>query len=454
MAHCSSSSPSRFPARVLQSPSSAASQPLCSLANSPQPPESPSCGASSSPTQIVLPPLGAPSARPHGAGRVPLRRSLLLALPCRGNRPAAPACPAERASIEPNFHDLYLKFFDKVNSKSLNKEILKATYENCKVLLRSDLIKSSSEERYLLKNLGSWLGKFTIGRNEALRAKEIDPKSLIVEILEPCQSSIAYRPPNPWTMGILSLLVEIYNLPNLKMNLKFDIEVLFKNLTVDIKDVKPTSLLKDRLREVEGNPDFSNKDVTASQTPVVAEVPSGTIPSLTHMEQHPEFNITSRAMSLPSILNQLMAAIPREEMRFKINPKLGSLGPQLQYSKIMDLALDKANREIILLVIQRSVTIASRTTKELILRDYELESDNNTITRSAHLMVGTLAGSLAHVTCKEPLRVALYSNLRNLIQNLMSGSETIEQLIHTLINDNLDLGCAIIEAVATRQVAS
>uniref|UniRef100_A0A804Q913 MYND-type domain-containing protein n=1 Tax=Zea mays TaxID=4577 RepID=A0A804Q913_MAIZE len=126
----------------------------------------------------------------------------------------------KRASIEPNFHDLYLKFFDKVNSKSLNKEILKATYENCKVL------------------------------NQTLRAKEIDPKSLIVEayekglmiavipftskILEPCQSSIAYRPPNPWTMGILSLLAEIYNLPNLKMNLKFDIEVLFKNLTVDI----------------------------------------------------------------------------------------------------------------------------------------------------------------------------------------------------------------------------
>jgi CCR4-NOT transcription complex subunit 1 len=70
-----------------------------------------------------------------------------------------------------------------------------------------------------------------------------------------------------------------------------------------MKDVKPTSLLKDRLREVEGNPDFSNKDVTASQTPVVAEVPSGTIPSLTHME--PEINITSRAMSLPNILNQV-----------------------------------------------------------------------------------------------------------------------------------------------------
>ena len=40
-----------------------------------------------------------------------------------------------RASIEPNFHDLYLKFLDKLNSKTLNKEILKSTYENCKVIV-------------------------------------------------------------------------------------------------------------------------------------------------------------------------------------------------------------------------------------------------------------------------------------------------------------------------------
>jgi hypothetical protein len=50
------------------------------------------------------------------------------------------------------------------------------------VLLRSELIKSSSEERSLLKNLGSWLGKLTIGRNQALRAREVDPKALITEV--------------------------------------------------------------------------------------------------------------------------------------------------------------------------------------------------------------------------------------------------------------------------------
>lgn len=47
----------------------------------------------------------------------------------------------------------------------------------------------------------------------------------LLQILEPCRNSIAYQPPNPWTMGILGLLAEIYVLPNLKMNLKFDIEV-------------------------------------------------------------------------------------------------------------------------------------------------------------------------------------------------------------------------------------
>uniref|UniRef100_A0A0D9XMB8 CCR4-Not complex component Not1 C-terminal domain-containing protein n=1 Tax=Leersia perrieri TaxID=77586 RepID=A0A0D9XMB8_9ORYZ len=370
----------------------------------------------------------------------------------------------KRASIEPNFHDLYLKFFDKVNSKSLNKEMVKATYENCKVLLQSDLIKSSSEERSLLKNLGSWLGKFTIGRNQTLRAKEIDPKILIIEAYE---------------RGLMIAVIP------------FTSKVLFKNLSVDMKDVKPSSLLKDRNRQFEGNPDFSNKDVSASQTPVVAEVSSGVMPTINHAEPQPEINSTSRATSLPNMLSQyaaplrlppnsmveddkaalimpeqfepgfaisnaiitgvfLMAAIPRADIYFRINEKLNSFG-SLQYSKIMDMALDKAIKEIIGPVIQRSVTIASRTTKELILKDYAMESDDSAVSRSAHLMVGTLAGSLAHVTSKEPLRVALSSHLRSIIQGITNNSESTEQIINILVNDNLDLGCALIETVATRK---
>ncbi|KAE8699711.1 transcription factor UNE10-like [Hibiscus syriacus] len=414
----------------------------------------------------------------------------------------------KRASIEPNFHDLYLKFLDKVNSKALTKEIIQATYENCKVLLGSELIKSSSEERSLLKNLGSWLGKLTIGRNQVLRAREIDPKSLIIEayekglmiavipftskILEPCQNSLAYQPPNPWTMGILALLAEIYSMPNLKMNLKFDIEVLFKNLSVDMKDIAPTCLLKDRKRELEGNPDFSNKDVGASQASMVAEK-SGIVSPLNHADlslegasppnsggptqlpsqyagplrlssgaltedeklaalglsdQLPSAQGLFQATPLPSPFS-LSASIPNIGTHIIINQKLSSLGLHLPFQRVVPMSMDRAIKEIVAGIVQRSVSIATQTTKELVLKDYAMESDETRIYNAAHLMVASLAGSLAHVTCKEPLRGSISSHLRSSLQGLSIGSDLLEQAVQLVTNDNLDLGCAVIEQAAT-----
>ncbi|VVA89571.1 unnamed protein product [Arabis nemorensis] len=420
----------------------------------------------------------------------------------------------KRASIEPNFHDLYLKFLDKVDSKLLFKEILQNTYENCKVLLGSELIKSSSEERSLLKNLGSWLGKLTIGRNYVLRAREIDPKSLIVEayekglmiavipftskVLEPCQNSIAYQPPNPWTMAILGLLAEIYSMPNLKMNLKFDIEVLFKNLGVDLKEVAPTSLLKDRKREIDGNPDFSNKDlgVTHISQPQMIPEPK----SLSPLKQidlpldvanSPNTDVSSKLLSqyvapqrvyantlteeekvatlglpdqLPSpqglfqstpsplfTISQLSAALPNIGNHVVINQKLSGYGMHFPFQRVVPLAMDRAIKEIVSGIVQRSVCIACQTTKELVLKDYAQEPDETRIYNAAHLMVASLAGSLAHVTCKEPLRTSISGHLRNSLQGLAATNEPLEQIVQLVTNDNLDLGCAAIEQAATEK---
>eukprot|EP00250_Pteridium_aquilinum_P021342 c25093_g1_i1 orf=270-7661(-) len=422
----------------------------------------------------------------------------------------------KRASIEPNFHDTYLKFLDKINSRVLHKEVVKATYENCKVLLRSDLIKSSSEERSLLKNLGSWLGKLTIGRNQALRAIEIDPKVLITEayerglmiavipftskILEPCQSSLAYQPPNPWTMGILGLLAEIYNLPNLKMNLKFDIEVLFKNLGVDMKDVKVSQLLKGRPREIEGNPDFSNKDVAIAHPPALyaTESSSSSAAPMAHVDLPSEASVSaSHPVVPPTSVSQAQLGsshisanltLPEEEKLASIslterlpsgqglpqtagspapysgnqlpinlssyvvmNPKLAALGQQLQLSRIVPAAMERAIREIISPVVDRSVTIACMTTRELVTKDYAMESDDTRIRISGNLMVASLAGSLAHVTCKEPLRAAMANHLRNLFQALNVTGDILETAVVLITNDNLDLGCAVIEKSATEK---
>ena len=71
------------------------------------------------------------------------------------------------------------------------------------VLLGSDLIKSSLEECSLLKNLGSWLGKITIGRSQVLRAREIDPKFCFGLIL------IKFLPILIWKVHISVSLITI-----------------------------------------------------------------------------------------------------------------------------------------------------------------------------------------------------------------------------------------------------
>ena len=40
--------------------------------------------------------------------------------------------------------------------------------------------------------------------------------------------------PNPWTMAIINVLAELHREPDMKLNLKFEIEVLCKNLQIDI----------------------------------------------------------------------------------------------------------------------------------------------------------------------------------------------------------------------------
>ncbi|CAA7047305.1 unnamed protein product [Microthlaspi erraticum] len=261
----------------------------------------------------------------------------------------------KRVSTERKFHALYLNFLDKVNSRPLYKEIVQATYDNCKVLLGSELIKSSSEERSLLKNLGSWLGKVTIGRNHVLRAREIDPKSLILDayekglliaiipfttkVLESCQSSIVYQPPNPWTMSILGLLAEIYSMPQLKMNLMFDIEVFFKNLGVDIKHVKPTSFLKGRTREVDGNPDFSNKDfgvAQGSQPHMINELESE------YISPHNRAELTTNAAGHSKSLSQIMTVTVRSLLK-DASDKKTALNPLPYFRFFINLLLDSSS---------------------------------------------------------------------------------------------------------------
>lgn len=129
----------------------------------------------------------------------------------------------------------------------------------------------------MLKNLGSWLGNLTLARNKPLIHKKlalkvlllvsyedkyshsqpVSPQELVLEayetgklialipftakVLEACTKSKIFAPPNVWVMAIMRLLAEIYQIPELKLNLKFEIELLCNHLGLDLNGTVPVA---------------------------------------------------------------------------------------------------------------------------------------------------------------------------------------------------------------------
>lgn len=69
-----------------------------------------------------------------------------------------------------------------------------------------------------------------------------------------------------------------------------------------------------------------------------------------------------------------------------------------------------------------SVTISCITTREIVLKDFSSEGNESLVRRASHLMVASLAGSLALVTCREPFKASLCQHLRTL---LLSASDKL-----------------------------
>lgn len=93
----------------------------------------------------------------------------------------------------------------------------------------------------------------------------------------------------------------------------------------------------------------------------------------------------------------------------------------------------------------RSVAIALITAKELVLKDFALEPSEAKFLKGASLIVQNLAGNLALATCREPFRQNLVNCLKENLSAANIDAETKEELINTLSNDNLNLGCSLIK---------
>lgn len=87
---------------------------------------------------------------------------------------------------------------------------------------------------------------------------------------------------------------------------------------------------------------------------------------------------------------------------------------------IITRAVDDSIQEIVEPVIDRAVKIAKVTTKQLILKDFALEPSPEKFRESSYNVVKNMAGPLAHVTCREPLKASMNRSLKNILSQHIS----------------------------------
>ena len=354
----------------------------------------------------------------------------------------------QRIKTQSNFHPLYRDLLDRFEDDDLWSEVLHETYVSCFQMLNSESTISSSSERSLLKNLGSWLGSITLARDVPIKFRNISFKDLIIEaydsqrlvvalpficnVLESATQSSLFEPPCAWTMEIIRVLLEVYHIEELKVQLKFDIQRVCTALGVDEKKIEPADSIRSR--------------PPRNETSLSAPIPEG-------MEGFGDL----------AIMNYHRRALAERFSPFEVVPELANISPLLKHNysvppaspvghvrlkQILVQSVERALSDIIGPVVERSVTIAAIATSQLIAKDFAMEPDADRYKAAAHTSVKHLAGNLALVTCKEPLRTGIQHNIRTLARDDNPDAALPEGVILMFVNDNLDTVCGLVERAA------
>jgi len=389
----------------------------------------------------------------------------------------------KRISTQPNLHPLYLSILDVLESPPLMKLVLDSAYHNVTKLLQSPNITTSSSERSLLRNLGVWLGQITLACNRPLLQRRIDLKELlfwgfetgrliavcsfVAKIVEGVKDSKVFKPPNPWLMAILGLLRELYEIEDLKLNIKFEVQVLCKNINVKIEDIPKSNELSRCQKPVKDsrNPDFNYKAPAPSASqqspqnaPVAAPAASPSLTGVgvvrTNVDSSPLLQsgagskIVTPVGSVAELLQTFLVELPSIVV---VSSALSYFTSNPGQRRLVVVAVERAIREIIQGTVDRSVAIASATMKFLVFKDFATEPNEKNLRDGAVLMTSTLSGSLALATCKESLRIAIGNHLRSLLTQSISDQTMIEQIVQVCSNDNIELCSSLIEKAAVEK---
>jgi CCR4-NOT transcription complex subunit 1 len=380
----------------------------------------------------------------------------------------------KRVSSQPNLHPLYLTMLDIIDSSELNKYIVDSTLHNVTKFLSSANITSSTSERSILRHFGMWLGQMTLAKNRPLLQRKINLKQLIIwgyetghliavcpfvaKVVEGVKESKVFRPPNPWLMAILGVMRELFEVEDLKLNIKFEVQVLCKSISVKLEDIPKSNLLQNCRTPVKDqkNPDFNFKP-SQSQQQLQNLPPSGvSSPAVSAMAEskaaaqakQPSENAAATVPVppvVPTADDALGQALQQLLNGVVVNSSLTYFSTNPTQRRVVAAAVERGIREIYPSAVERSVALATTTTKQLILKDFSHDGNDSSLQKAAHTMVSSLAGNLSLAICKEPLRIAIGNHLRTLLVPSISDQSLIEQIVSVCANDNIELGSILIE---------
>lgn len=398
----------------------------------------------------------------------------------------------KRASIEPNFHSLYDKVISEYNAPNFFDLVVKETFRNIKVLLTSDKGAANFSDRSLLKNLGHWLGLLSIGKNKPILTSDIDLKSLLYEayhrrsqellyvvpfvakVLESCAKSSIFAPPCPWTMGLINALAELHHEPDLKLNLKFEIEVLCKNLKVDISELKPKRYLRnpDRYAKLE----FQLSSQVHQMQPPPKDMASAIVAQIQHQPLTPETS-ASGGMTIQQVHTTVQQPVVTQPTQpctpqfsymdinlstgvmplITVNENLPLLMQFPQVKNVIKPFIQTAVNELLKPGVERSIKITLMTVEHIIKKDFALEGDETRMRNAAQQMTRNMTAGMALITCREPLLVSLVDKLKSTINTVLQKlpvvnaqymKDMVEYAVTTISQDAIEACVAFIQKTA------
>ncbi|XP_018646224.1 ccr4-not transcription complex, putative [Schistosoma mansoni] len=401
---------------------------------------------------------------------------------------------SKRIPVEQTFHDLFALVLDHIQERvpNVRPKVMYELIRHIKFILRNmRLDKDDMQARSTLKNFGSFLGLITLARNKPVLHDDLNIKDLIYEayykgpiptqyvvpfvarVVRGATESLVFRPPNPWTMAILKVLRELYDMDNVKDWLRFEIEILYRAFDLNLNDIPSANFLRDLTHS-------SNLDIElcfvatttgtiTTTTTTTTTIGSMNTPDLTggstlftgHLLRYEDVNIRSirACLNLDELLTN--AAINSRNGGTNSNGitaafALLQANPRLR--GLIEPAVLRAINELTTPVFERCARITVTTVVAIVRKDFALDPDPSRMLYAACQMIRHLAAGMSLITAREALGMSLVTSLKNIILTEVQSAtvqekEAVQQLAYLVVGKSMHVCLAYMQkSVAEKAV--